>query len=623
MIKTTEETKAPTAVSSNQPITTNGNGRPFEPVEKEWTLMFYFASDNPLAPNVVPQLKAIKNAGFHQEINVVAQFDPQTEGIATHIFDVNRVNKLEDPSVRHDIGFSKKALGIRNLVLDKLWRDEINDAGIAIKTRVSEVLKRRPRPIRFDAPTPPDPKTIRDKDPANGKTTGTRSGNNTEAGGAESRDSGEPDPELSLSSFLEFCAQAYPAKHYMLFILGHGLVVGNDMFLFDEHAAKQSLRLKELASVLDGFNTLVKAEAQKPNRTEGVLELIGLHSCSMSSAEVAYELRDRARRMLASQGPAFVGSWPYREILQKVFKDQVSRENHEASAPSIDDTINSIFDYIYFTSYDFELAGYPFDLSLCDLTKISSLKNPLQALSAALTEALKDKTANQFIRLAHLEAQSFWQESYTDIYDFCLCLQKLCDDFLNDFAGINAEALSATKDVLAKISAACQTLVGSSKPAEYRWEPVVRSKFTGPQYQYSRGLSVYFPWAEPATRFWQVEYPAYAFEETYWRTFLENYFRATRREPIFAREEPLSLEQELLEEVTFQRSQEPGLFVGGPAATTLSDKPGANSATGIDSEFTGIKNYPSFTRKRLDVGAKEAAPPATDPSVWSLYGEAV
>ena len=33
---------------------------------KEWTLMFYFASDNPLAPSIVSQLKALKNAGFHE-----------------------------------------------------------------------------------------------------------------------------------------------------------------------------------------------------------------------------------------------------------------------------------------------------------------------------------------------------------------------------------------------------------------------------------------------------------------------------------------------------------------------------------------------------------------------------
>ena len=33
--------------------------------KKEWTLMFYFASDNPLAAGIVSQLKSIKQAGFH------------------------------------------------------------------------------------------------------------------------------------------------------------------------------------------------------------------------------------------------------------------------------------------------------------------------------------------------------------------------------------------------------------------------------------------------------------------------------------------------------------------------------------------------------------------------------
>ena len=63
--------------------------------EKEWTLMFYFASDNPLAPSIVSQLKAIKDAGFHPDANVIVRFDPRTEGTPTHIFDVNLINKLK------------------------------------------------------------------------------------------------------------------------------------------------------------------------------------------------------------------------------------------------------------------------------------------------------------------------------------------------------------------------------------------------------------------------------------------------------------------------------------------------------------------------------------------------
>ena len=53
----------------------------------------------------------------------------------------------------------------------------------------------------------------------------------------------------------------------------------------------------------------------------GELELLSFHSCSMSGLEVAAELEGTAKYILASQGPALVGSWPYRQILLRVFND--------------------------------------------------------------------------------------------------------------------------------------------------------------------------------------------------------------------------------------------------------------------------------------------------------------
>src|SRR5690242_13174357 len=90
---------------------------------KEWTLMFYFATDNPLAISAVSQLKAIKDAGFHPNANVVAQFDPYTEGTPTHVFDVNVINKLKADG-QANIGFNDDGLIVRSLIEDKLWRDE-------------------------------------------------------------------------------------------------------------------------------------------------------------------------------------------------------------------------------------------------------------------------------------------------------------------------------------------------------------------------------------------------------------------------------------------------------------------------------------------------------------------
>ena len=44
-----------------------------------------------------------------------------------------------------------------------------------------------------------------------------------------------------------------------------------------------------------------------------------MHSCSMSGVEVAYELKGKANYMMASQGVSFIGAWPYRQMLIKIY----------------------------------------------------------------------------------------------------------------------------------------------------------------------------------------------------------------------------------------------------------------------------------------------------------------
>src|SRR5262245_24342261 len=111
---------------------------------KEWTLMFYFATDNPLALSAISQLKAIKDAGFHPDANVVAQFDPYTEGTPTHVFDVNIVNKLK-ANERSRIGFEGNDPTVRTLVEDKLWRDErsrVKPDGVPATSLVREPIRK-------------------------------------------------------------------------------------------------------------------------------------------------------------------------------------------------------------------------------------------------------------------------------------------------------------------------------------------------------------------------------------------------------------------------------------------------------------------------------------------------
>jgi hypothetical protein len=502
---------------------------------REWTLMFYLASDNPLAPSIVSQLKALKAAGFHAGVNVVAHFDPYTRDTPSHIFEVNAVEKRKLPPDESFVGFDARDPFVRNLVLDKLWEED-DDAGDKVGKRIEEMLKKRRNAVKDDS------RKLRVLPKADFNRKSERS------------------PKESLGAFLKLCREKYPAKRYMLFILGHGVVVGNDVFLFDSevgddegdahHTAsgngnsgnsggrgakddkprrRNSLTLAELAGLLGDF---------KAGIGESKFELVSFHSCSMSGVEVAYQLQNMAHYMLASQGPAFVGSWPYRHILLKIFNelDSARKRGSELSDADIKEMLRDIFYYVVYNSYDFQLAGYSFDLALCDLTKATSLKAPVAYLAQALKAGLAGgddladddevvPLARELMLLSHWDAQSFWQENYTDLYDFCLRLRRRCKHVFPHLK----EPSDKRANILDACEAVMQLLEKGVEGDDDRL--IVRAEFVGPEYQYSHGFSIFFPWSQPADRFFDETYVKYEFaKDTGWALFLDEYFEKTRRE---------------------------------------------------------------------------------------------
>ena len=608
---------------------------------KEWTLMFYCASDNPLAPGIISQLKAIKAAGFHKQANVIAQFDPYTEGTPTHVFDINIINKLETPE-ECNLGFDDEDPFVRTLVEDKLWRDERDREGVLMRDRIKKTVAPE------YAPGVPPNWAI--------QTNGHRY---------------ELNPLMSLEEFLRFCSSRYPAKHYMLFILGHGVVVGNDMFLFDEHADEHSLSLTGLRRVLENFTLDIKSHY-------GSFELVSFHSCSVSSMEVAFELRKTAKYMLASQGATFVGSWPYREILLRVFKD-LKRYKNKLSNAQIREMFTKIFSYCLHNSTDFLLAGYPFDLCLCDLTRVEAVKPELNKLSSALIEALEDCHCKESIQLAHLEAQSFYGEMYTDLIDFCRCLYigpksgaaqpgpELPAGPAIDSAAVVAAAEPAAEAVYAgvpavpgstaRVVAEANSQNNGKKPAEVDAsaaiqvackkvinalrDTIVKRGFAGPEYQYSRGLSVYFPWSRPSDDSGILaNYAHYQIARTVenepasltWLDFLNAYFEKTRRTRAIFEEVPqralAEKEPEQLNEAEKLLEDKIALIYIPAATGGAASFPGSLQKTdktdpmGGDCSCLSIKNYPRDTRRRRERKRPFGQAPALAPSFFGQESQA-
>jgi Clostripain family len=664
---------------------------------KEWTLMFYFASDNPLASTIVSQLKAIKDAGYHPDANVIAHFDPHDPNTPTHVFDVNHVSKFWYPN-RSEVGFASNNPFVRDLVLDRLWGE--NNESIR-QTVVDHVAKPEwtPAGVTFD---PPKPTAEMD---------------------------GEQDPDKALESFLKFCRESYPARHYMLFILGHGQVVGNDNLLYDDHAAKKTLTLTKLGEVLRTFNADVQNDTER-----GQVELITLHSCSMSAMEVAYELKGAANYMLASQGPNYVGNLPYKQILIRVFNDlnaEIAPEdingNHgnlngkqslverlsrptepvaqfirgKLSAPTVaalekfkpetqpdaallseilkeinkllerEDTddellkliprngtngtngngtngrrlygavnrrrvnrlllakafpeisgypktnvetmLSKIFYYSLYNSYDFQLAGYPYDLCLTNLTKVSDTEDPINQLADSLIKGLQDSNPipKQLILLAHWDAQSFYQEEYVDLYDFCFCLRNRCTELAAGLKAISPEAGLKTSPTLTDMAKACQDMIEVLEKGNGKL--VTLAAFAGAAFQYSHGHSIYFPWTKPTEHMWEKQYEEYRLNrKTRWRDFLNVYFektmRKTREDELGEKGKPKApkgLTDNILALIGKIGTH---VFAGDGSL----EKPGPDApmgSRGPDDPFGSescncptIKNYPSFTSTVIENG---------------------
>lgn len=611
---------------------------------KEWTLMFYLASDNDLAPSVVSQLKSIKQAGFHQQVNVVVQFDPQSEGTPTHVFDVNLVKKLTAKRRREEhlkggegaegrdapddsqIGFSGLSVNdpfIPNLIEDKLWRKEVDRSRESkIRDRLRESLFSK-YGIDYNPPPPPAHTKIRER--RNGRpAAGAAAAETRDGRESEKEDEVELSPGESLAAFLKFCAEFYPARRYILFILGHGVVVANDIFLFDENAEEQSLSLNGLGKLLDEF----REQLNRSQVPEAELELISFHSCSVSSLEVAYQLEGKANYMLASQGPAFVGSWPYRQILISLFNLTTrleARGGRDGERQEIDEAMRNITSYCFHNSTDFLLAGHSFDVTLCDLTRVSDhFTEQLARLKKALRGALGNSVTRSLVLLAHWEAQSEWQENYTDLHDFCFCLRKQCEAFTAQFSNGAVKQLSDTLsqiDELVSASNAVRVLLDSHGG----WDGsgvIVQSEFAGPEHQYSHGLSVYFPWSRPTDDTQTLrEYAEYTFNKKIgWLEFLEDYFATTQRESRATevnlttaaegrRPRELSRDEELSEDLAnLVFGSRIGQLNPEDALVAPAGKVNPNDRTG-DCACATIKNYPHDTR---DFRARQRAAPKPD-----------
>ena len=283
-----------------------------------------------------------------------------------------------------------------------------------------------------------------------------------------------------LQRFVEDCIKEHPAEKYLLVLSGHGSGAVGD-FLTSERPAG-SLSIPDLNKALKEIKKKLKGKK---------IDILGMDSCLMSMAEVAYELRDSVGLLVGSEGFAPETGWPYRQILSALNGDAMS-------------VATAVVDRYIGYYRNFASAGLSVDQAVCELTKLDPLTAAIGELAEKMTKYLSDEKVQDAIILAHLKAQSYKSEQYTDLWDFCDWLERKCP-----------EPTIRTK--CAKVRAEIDKVVGGN------------ADYYGPAFQHSHGLSVFFPWKDSGSLQDYCKKSAFA-KKSGWGEFLLKYVEATQAE---------------------------------------------------------------------------------------------
>ncbi len=445
-----------------------------------WTVMVYLAGDNNLTTECLFALTEMKKAAPGKEIRVIAQFDPRDDFLPTHRYEINRKgpNSTLFEDIIDEAHYNPKTCEVR-------FRKESKRADSLATSRA----KRRTE-IQSILSGATDLTSLEFKDEEI----------------TDDTDTGSP---VTLYNFLSFCIEEYPADHYMVVLSGHAGGTESDYLLKDE-SSKGSLTFNELKQVFSELKTDLNG---KP------IDILGMDNCLMSMGEICYELRGLAQIAVGCESYSPASGWPYRQILQRLGKDfavpKVAKRKSsaaEAAKAIVEEYVN------YYSSY--WMAGLSVTQSAIDLGKVDKFRKLVDKVANDLERGLvkeyernkrKQKSreaGNPFqdaLVLAHWEAQSYNGESFVDLYDFCDCLE-----------------LRLPSDSVGRKCREVKKFIKS--------EFVLKSCYSGAIYQYSYGVSMYFPWAEVASSYGNLDFIKDSVD-TGWGNFLKTYTVMTRRQP--------------------------------------------------------------------------------------------
>ncbi len=175
----------------------------------------------------------------------------------------------------------------------------------------------------------------------------------------------------TLAEFVEFTVNNFPAKHYMLIIADHGS--GWEGFIDDSSHHAGQMSTPELDQALE----------QVKERTGAQIDILGFDACLMGSTEVAYQVRDAAGFLVASEELEGVEGWPFEGIISQRALDVMEKFNQsfkDADRPAL---TPKLYSYLIVKEGANDTATFD-TLSSTELEKMPKVASAVNGLAEAL-----------------------------------------------------------------------------------------------------------------------------------------------------------------------------------------------------------------------------------------------
>jgi hypothetical protein len=319
------------------------------------------------------------------------------------------------------------------------------------------------------------------------------------------------------------------AQKYALIFSGHSLGF-QDIGLFKDETSGKSMKMfgfydvlaritgtrKELELKADEEGCEGEARKDATKKLLGQrLDLLGFDSCVMGMLEVGYQFNESAKTIIASEGSVPSAGWTYAKILGCLTREQ----NHNVDTR----LVAKHFVEEFIRSQDsYTVGGVSVDMAAWDLDHFDELASAFAGLAEVLIECFEDEDSRIYRQMervilhVHWKCQSYMYDQNVDLGDFCELLDRECSLVAGEL-GVGDDV-----EILTRVQKACQKILRELPKA------VILSGFSGGGYQYSNGVSVFFPWSREAYEVSKKNYESLWFaKETKrgksWAKFLKRY----------------------------------------------------------------------------------------------------